>query len=307
MPLDTSDVTPEIEAVGAPADDLAPLRPIRIVLDESIPLGAALRAARESLDLAIEDIAQATRVRSSYVASLEALDLDALPARPFAIGYLRAYARALGLEPDAVVARLALEAPASDETLRAPAGLRKAPRRLGLLSGAALLIGISLVAWNIARHAKAAPPARAVVASHASVARIEGPAKLGAPLPPPPEASTPPAYATPGLGAASDDLPAPVLGERFTPAGAIYGGPPVSAATDVILQARKATSLIVRGGGGAVYFARELSPGEAWRAPSATAGLTVDVGNPSAIEVFAAGVSRGSLSTPQTPVARLAG
>ena len=306
MPLDTSDVTPEIEAVRLRADDLAPLRPIRVVLDECLALGPALRAARESLDLAIEDIAQATRIRSGYIASLEAFDIDALPARPFAIGYLRAYARALGVEPDAVVTRFLAEAPVVDETLRAPAGLRKAPRRLGVVSGAALLIAVSLTAWNIARHAKADSPRRAVVASHGPASHVEGPAKLGAPLPPPPEASTPPAYATPGLGAASDDLPAPVLGTRFVQAGAIYGGPPVSAATDVILQARKSTSLIVRGGGGAVYFARELSPGEAWRAPAATAGLTVDVGNPAAVEVFAAGVSKGALSAPQTPVANLA-
>jgi transcriptional regulator with XRE-family HTH domain len=306
MPLDTSDVTPEIEAVGQPADDLAPLRPIRVVLDESLALGPALRAARESLGLAIEDIAQATRIRSGYIASLEAFDLDALPPRPFAIGYLRAYARALGVEPDAIVARFVAEAPVVDATLRPPAGLRKAPRRLGVVGGVAILIAVSLTAWNIARHAKAESPRRSVVASHGSPAGVEGPAKLGAPLPPPPEASTPPAYATPGLGAALDDLPAPVLGARFVQAGPIYGGPPVSAETDVILQARKATSLIVRGQGGAVYFARELSPGEAWRAPAATAGLTVDVGNPSAVEVFFGGVSKGALATPQTPVAKLA-
>jgi transcriptional regulator with XRE-family HTH domain len=307
MPLDTSDVTPEIDAVGQRTDDLARLRPIRVVLDETIGLGPALRAARESLGLAIEDIAQATRIRSGYIASLEAFTLDALPPRPFTIGYLRAYARALGVEPDAVVARFVAEAPEVDEALRPPAGLRKAPRRLGVVGGVAILIAVSLTAWNIARHAKAEQPRRAVVASRVAAANVEGPAKLGAPLPPPPEASTPPAYATPGLGAASDDLPAPVLGARFVQAGPIYGGPPVSAETDVILQARKATSLIVRGAGGAVYFARELSPGEAWRAPAATAGLTVDVGNPAAVEVFAAGVSKGALATPQTPVAKLAG
>jgi cytoskeleton protein RodZ len=307
MPLDTSDVTPEIEAVAAKADDLAPLRPIRVVLDASLPLGLALRAARESLDLGIEDIAQATRVRSGYIGSLEAFDLDSLPARPFVIGYLRAYARALGVEPDAVVARFVAEAPLVDETLRAPAGLRRTPRRLGLVGGAAILIGVSLTAWNIARHAKAEPPHRAVAVSRGVAVHVEGPAKLGAPLPPPPEASTPAAYSTPGLGASSNDLPAPVLGARFVQAGAIYGGPPVSAAADVILQARKATSLIVRGGGGAVYFARELSPGEAWRAPAATAGLTVDVGNPAAVEVFAGGVSKGALSAPLTPVANLTG
>ncbi len=307
MPRDTGDVTQDHAARSARSDGLAPLRPIRVTLDETKPLGEALRAARASLGLEIDDIAQATRVRGAYIASLEAFDLGALPARPFAIGYLRLYARALGVEPDAVVARFLAEAPAADDKLRAPAGLRKAPRRLGVFGAAAILVAGSLLAWNIARHARAEPSHRSLVASHIASPRSEGPAKLGAPLPPPPEASTPPAYATPGLGAAVDDLPTPVIGARFVQAGAIYGGPPVSAQTDVILQARKATSVIVRGAGGAVSFARELSPGEAWRAPAAGAGLTVDVGNPVAVEVFAGGVSRGALSQPRTAVTQLAG
>ncbi len=307
MARDIGDVIQEGDAPAALADDLAPLRPIRVVLDETKPLGEALRAARVSLGMEIDDIAQATRVRGAYIASLEAFDLDALPARPFAIGYLRSYARALGVEPDAVIARFIAEAPAVDAALRAPAGLRRAPRQLGIVGGVAILVAGSLLAWNIARHAQAEPARRAILASHVVATNPDGPAKLGAPLPPPPEASTPPTYSTPGLGAAMDDLPAPVVGARFVRAGAIYGGPPVSAQGDLILQARKATSLIVRGAGGAVSFARELSPGEAWRAPANGAGLTVDVGNPAAVEVFAGGVSKGALSAPKTPVAQLAG
>ena len=307
MPLDTSDVTPEIEAAAAASDDLAPLRPIRVVLDETIHLGEALRAARTGLGLGMDDIAQATRVRVGYIAALEASDSDALPSRPYAIGYLRAYARALGIEPDAVVARFVAEAPKADDALRAPAGLRKPPWRLGVIGGAATVVAASLIAWNIARHVKAPPVHRVVIASRVVSRGADGPAKLGAPLPPPPEASTPPAYATPGLGAAVDDLPAVVVGARFIQSGPIYGGPPASALNDVILQARKATSLIVRGPGGVVSFARELSPGDAWRAVAAGPGLMVDVGNPFAIEVFVGGLSKGALSAPQTPVARLAG
>ena len=85
-------------------------------------MSARACAPRESLDLAIEDIAQATRVRAAHVAALEAFDLDKLPARPFAIGYVRAYALALGLDADAVVARFRAEAPDLDTGLRAPRG-----------------------------------------------------------------------------------------------------------------------------------------------------------------------------------------
>ena len=307
MPLDTSDAAPGIEAADTVADELAPLRPIRVVLDEAGTLGEALCVARASLDLGIDDIAQATRVRTGYIAALEANDSKALPARPFIIGYLRAYARALGIEPDAVVSRYLAEAPEIDDTLRPPAGLRKPPYRIGVIGGAAILIGLSLLGWNIARHSRAEPARRAVVASHAVANAATGPAKVGAPLPPPPEASTPPAYATPGLGAAIDDLPPAAVGARFVQSGPIYGGPPVSAETDIVLKARKATSLIVRRPDGSVAFARELSPGDAWRATASGAGQIVDVGNPFAIEVFVGGLSHGSLTTPKKPVAELAG
>jgi hypothetical protein len=62
---------------------------------------------------------------------------------------------------------------------------------------------------------------------------------------------------------------------------------------------------VVRGPGGVVYFARQLAPGEAWRAP-AIGGLTVDVSDPAATEVFVAGLSKGPLAQAQTPLARIA-
>jgi hypothetical protein len=93
---------------------------------------------------------------------------------------------------------------------------------------------------------------------------------------------------------------------RFTPMGVVYGdaarGP--AAAGEIVLQAHKATSLIVRGAGGAVYFARLLAAGEAWRGP-ALAGLTAEVADPSAMEAFVGGASHGRLLQTQTPLAHL--
>src|SRR5271165_2672072 len=110
----TDDLTPADDQVlaGDPilaGDQIAALRPVRVVLDERGHVGAALRAARERLGLAEDDIAQFTRVRSAYITAIEAFDFDALPARPFVVGYVRAYAVAMGLEPEAVVARFHAE------------------------------------------------------------------------------------------------------------------------------------------------------------------------------------------------------
>jgi hypothetical protein len=73
----------------------------------------------------------------------------------------------------------------------------------------------------------------------------------------------------------------------------------------IVLQARKSIALVVRGPGGAVYFARVLKPGEAWRAPSVD-GLSVDVGQPGAVEVFVGGLSRGRLIPSQASLSKLA-
>ena len=107
---------------GLDRDQLASLRPTKLALATDVHVGEALRQAREQLDLSLEDIAQATHVRAAFIDALERLDLDPLPARPFAVGYVKAYARALGLDPEAVVKRFRAEAPSDDPEFRAPFG-----------------------------------------------------------------------------------------------------------------------------------------------------------------------------------------
>ncbi|MEO8926668.1 MAG: helix-turn-helix domain-containing protein [Caulobacteraceae bacterium] len=311
MPLDT-DAFADVHRLQSLNDDLAPLRPTQVVLNQEGCVGAALRAARESLGLGIDDIAQATRVRAAHIAALEAFDLDLLPSRPFAVGFVRAYARSLGLEPEAVVARFRAEAPRIDDHLRAPGGLHlQRHRRFGSVAVLVALVLGAVVTWNIARRAGDPRRHAGAIAARTHIAAprtppISGPAHLGAPLPPPTEAAAPPAYETPGLATAPATdraaVAAETLGKPFVAAGAIYGAPP--GGSGVILQATKSTALIVRGQGGAVYFARQLAAGEAWKAP-AMAGLIVDAGNPASVEVFAGGVSRGPLTDAQTPLARL--
>ncbi len=305
MPLDTGDV-PKLDRARSSRDDLARLRPVRVVLQTSGNLGQALRAAREELGLEPEDIAQATRIRPRLVQALEAFDFDALPPRPFVIGFVRSYARALGLDQDAAAERFLAEAPPVDETLRPPIALERPRRRLGVVGAAVILVVGSLTAWNIARHVRAESLPGPVLAAHRAPPSqaTAGPVQLGAPLPPPPEASAPPAYATPGLGQSVDE-PKPTVGAAFMPSGAIYGAPAGPLASEVLLQAHKPTSLIVRANSGAVVFARVLSPGQAWRAPTDGTGLTVDVADPTAVEVFAARVSKGALAEAKTPVSKL--
>lgn len=292
-------------------DDLAPLRPTSVVLEGDGHVGSALRRARESLGLGVDDIALATRVRGPYLTALEDFDLDALPARPFAIGYVRAYALALGLDPDSVVARFRREAPDADQSLRAPGGVVAGPKRWAWLIPPALVVAAAFVGWNVLRHVDEAPAKpKAALARAPSAPRVDpGPTRLGPPLPPPIEAGAPAVYHTPGLEAATGvDVPVTPIapGSPFIAAGAVYGapGPVAGPAAGIVLQAKRSTSFIVRSGAASVVFARELAAGEAWRAP-ATGGLTLDVGSPSAVEIYIGGTARGVLVSPQTSLAKL--
>jgi hypothetical protein len=140
---------------------------------------------------------------------------------------------------------------------------------------------------------------------------------LGAPLPAPVESTTPPPYETPGLSKAVNAEGQPLqpnppppppppqdltLSQAFTPQGKVYGAPANQSA--VILQAIKPAFLVIHGADGSIYFARQLAQGEAYRAPN-IAGLTIDVSEPEAFQVFVGGQSKGVLPTPLTPVNKL--
>jgi cytoskeletal protein RodZ len=263
-----------------------------------------------------EDIALATRVRPDFIAAIEALDLEALPARPFAIGYVRAYARALGLDPDAVVARFRADVPREDMALPTPIGDDVRPRhRYGgrMLATAGLVAAV--LAWNVLVHVRARPNHAPPPAARLAIPAPTGPVVLGPPLPAPPEATTPPPYETPGLAKAVGEVgPASGPGDPSAPADLVPAGAPFIAhgqvlgapagSSAVVLQAVHPASLVVRGPGGAVYFARQLAAGQAWRAPD-IAGLSVDVDVPRAMEFYVQGVAAGAVPPGPTSLASL--
>jgi cytoskeleton protein RodZ len=69
-----------------------------------VALGSVLSTRRAERGLTLEQAAAATRIRAVHLAALEADDYDRLPALVFARGYVRTYARYLGLDPEALVA-----------------------------------------------------------------------------------------------------------------------------------------------------------------------------------------------------------
>jgi cytoskeletal protein RodZ len=309
MPLDTGAFQD-----GSEIGRVTPARP-RVALAPNVPIGQALKVARQSLGLTLADIAETTRVRERHLEAIEAGELAQLPSRPFTIGYVRAYAKALGIDADASISRYRTEYPSPDDDLHGPAGVRhNRQRRGGLLLVVLGVAGVAVLGWNVFQHvtahqaAKAAPAvtSRAVAIAQVNSAR-GGPFNVDAPLPAPPEATAPAPYITPVVGNdappnAAAPVAAPAQAAAATPfvaQGTVYGD--AKGASALIIQARKSISLEVRGPGGVVYFARQLAAGEAYRVP-ALPNLTAEVSNPASAELYEGGVSKGLFTAPQMPL-----
>jgi len=120
---------------------------------ESIPFGAWLRRQRELREISLREIADTTKISIRYLQALEQDRFDVLPAPVFAKGFLREYARFVGLDPDEVVnsylnAQVAYETgevPTSEEE-SSPAG----PNAGEWLSSAILVVGVILLLLAVA-------------------------------------------------------------------------------------------------------------------------------------------------------------
>ncbi|MFN3856811.1 MAG: helix-turn-helix domain-containing protein [Caulobacter sp.] len=300
-------------------------------LSEGLDIGVALKAIREHHGVTLQDLSDATRIRQTYLAALEDMRLDDLPSRPFAIGYVKAYARHFGLDQDEAVERFKTEAPDHDAALRAPVGVRKQrDPRLGLILTVGVLATAAFVLWNVAQRSINAEKPAPTVAQQAAlppVAGPQGPLEVGEPLPPPPEATVPIPYETPGLEAAAASggsadaveaaararnaaeagqpvMPELAVGTPFRQRGEIHGAPPAQA-SPVLVQARRGSVLVVKGADDTIYFSGVLRPGEAYRVPSVP-GLKLEVPDPQAFNVYVGGAFKGYLPAPVSNAAKLA-
>lgn len=68
-------------------------------------IGTFLRRTREGRAMSIGEVARATRIPTSAIERIEADHFDDLPGEVFTRGFLKAYAAAVGLMPDEVLAR----------------------------------------------------------------------------------------------------------------------------------------------------------------------------------------------------------
>jgi cytoskeleton protein RodZ len=150
---------------GGEGPDAAGRRPGRQPPWEKSPeqepgsFGAWLRRQREMREISLRDVADRTKISLRYLEAMEEDRFDALPAPVFAKGFLREYARYVGLSPDEVVNHyLASHKPAEDaDTGEMPTVERRSRRNWTygvflLLAGLLLLAAVAFLAYWADRH-----------------------------------------------------------------------------------------------------------------------------------------------------------
>lgn len=75
--------------------------------------GAFLASSRLAAGLSIEELSEAIKVKAAHLQAIESMQIDLLPPLPYTVGFVKAYARHLNLDVDAVAARFQEEAAAT--------------------------------------------------------------------------------------------------------------------------------------------------------------------------------------------------
>jgi cytoskeletal protein RodZ len=78
--------------------------------DFELRLGDVMRGERATLSKSLLDVQRELRIKASYIAAIENCDIAAFDTPGFVAGYVRSYARYLGLDPDWAFARFCREA-----------------------------------------------------------------------------------------------------------------------------------------------------------------------------------------------------
>lgn len=72
-------------------------------------IGTELRDARKALGLSYEDVADLIKIQPEYIESIENLAKSELPSIGYVLGYVRSYAKAVGLDGASAVARYKID------------------------------------------------------------------------------------------------------------------------------------------------------------------------------------------------------
>ncbi len=268
-------------------------------------VGGELREARERLGWSLPAIAGHLRIRLPFLEAIEEGRIRDLPGNAYAVGFVRAYAQSLGLDPDEVSRRFREEA--ADINRKTQLDFPAPVPERGVPAGAVVLLGMVLAVGAYAgwyRMSGNGRPASEPV--QPLPARLE---KLAEPPAPPPslpvrEAAAPPAEAsapalpplspTSAAAASPVAVAAPIVTASLAPAAPTPVAGPAADGGRILLRARADSWVQVRDKSGSVLLNRVMRGGETWPVP-AKGQLLLTTGNAGGTELLVDGIVTASL------------
>ncbi|NMG64845.1 DUF4115 domain-containing protein [Azoarcus indigens] len=263
--------------------------------------GAQLRQAREARGETLSDVAQVLKLSRRQVEALENGRHDALPGPAFARGFLRNYARYLGLDPAPLLGGVEQRgsagtvelAPVSNATGEMPVGMGRRTSSKPVTVLFFVLLAVVLAGWYFDWFQTELPEEATVAPESAEVAPIEGgvatepieapaaeaqqsatPAPLQAPASGAPQ---PPVAASPEQGQGVVATPAPAVPATATPAPTASAAAPTDAAS-LVFSFSGESWVEVRDAAGAVVYSGTNAAGVT-RTVQGKAPFTLVVGN----------------------------
>lgn len=221
--------------------------------------GAQLRVAREASGLAVAAIAAQTRIPQRHLESIERDDFSALPSTTYAVGFARAYARAVGADEVGVAAAVRAQLEHGGRMRQEyqafePADPARVPPR-ALAWTAAILAVLILAGYGLWRSQAGGDDASVV----------------------------------PVATATAPSIPAPANSPAASPT--LSGGPVVLTATDAVWIKITDTS-------GAALVQKEMKAGETFQIPTDAREPKLTFSRPEALTVTVGGTAVPPLGPP---------
>lgn len=133
-------------------------------------LGEEFKSAREARGLSLSDVAERLHIRSVYLAAIEDEDWHVIGAPVYVRGFMRTYARFLGLDPEAAVARFSAVVPPGTPAASSPSrpaaaapvertpGETASPSLAAILAIALAVVAVIFVAYEFYQYRAGTPP-----------------------------------------------------------------------------------------------------------------------------------------------------
>ena len=147
------------------------MRPLRFAVMAA--LGEEFRSAREARGLTLSDVAEQIHIRSVYLNAIENEEWSAIGAPVYVRGFIRTYARFLGLDAEDAVARFNQAAPAERATVSTVGTITDDRERsgpsvwaiLGTLVAVVLVVFVAYEYWQYAHGSGSKGPIAAASAA----------------------------------------------------------------------------------------------------------------------------------------------